>query len=72
MQRSDPRPRPGPLSYACRSRGSGICLSHPSAATGVRILTPLLHEMERRDVCHGLESLCIGGGEGLAAVFEWD
>ena len=52
--------------------GSGISLGHPIAATGVRILTTLLHEMERRDVRHGLETMCIGGGQGLAAVFERD
>ena len=50
--------------------GSGISLGHPIAATGVRILTTLLHEMERRDARYGLETMCIGGGQGLAAVFE--
>lgn len=50
--------------------GSGISLGHPIAATGVRILATLLHEMERRDVRYGLETMCIGGGQGLAAVFE--
>ncbi len=50
--------------------GSGISLGHPIAATGVRILATLLHEMERRDARYGLETMCIGGGQGLAAVFE--
>jgi acetyl-CoA C-acetyltransferase len=50
--------------------GSGISLGHPIAATGVRILTTLLHELERRDGRYGLETMCIGGGQGLAAVFE--
>lgn len=50
--------------------GSGISLGHPIAATGVRILATLLHEMERRDVRYGLETMCIGGGQGLAAIFE--
>jgi acetyl-CoA C-acetyltransferase len=50
--------------------GSGISLGHPIAATGVRILTTLLHEMERRGARYGLETMCIGGGQGLAAVFE--
>jgi acetyl-CoA C-acetyltransferase len=50
--------------------GSGISLGHPIAATGVRILATLLHEMERRGARYGLETMCIGGGQGLAAVFE--
>ena len=50
--------------------GSGISLGHPIAATGVRILTTLLYELERRQGRYALESMCIGGGQGLAAVFE--
>jgi acetyl-CoA C-acetyltransferase len=50
--------------------GSGISLGHPVGATGARILATLLHEMRRRDVRYGLETMCIGGGQGLAAVFE--
>ena len=50
--------------------GSGISLGHPIAATGCRILTTLLHEMERRDAQFGLETMCVGGGQGMAAVFE--
>jgi acetyl-CoA C-acetyltransferase len=50
--------------------GSGISLGHPVGATGVRILTTLLREMSRREVRYGLETMCIGGGQGLAAVFE--
>ena len=50
--------------------GSGISLGHPIAATGVRILTTLLRELKRRGGRYGLESMCIGGGQGLAAVFE--
>jgi acetyl-CoA C-acetyltransferase len=50
--------------------GSGISLGHPIAATGVRILATLLHEMKRRKVRYGLETMCIGGGQGMAAVFE--
>ncbi len=50
--------------------GSGISLGHPIAATGARILTTLLHEMELRDVQFGLETMCVGGGQGVAAVFE--
>lgn len=50
--------------------GSGISLGHPIGATGMRIMTTLLHEMERRGARYGLESMCIGGGQGMAAVFE--
>ena len=50
--------------------GSGISLGHPIAATGARILTTLLHEMERRDVQFGLETMCVGGSQGVAAIFE--
>jgi acetyl-CoA C-acetyltransferase len=49
--------------------GSGISLGHPIAATGARILTTLLHEMERRDARYGLETMCVGGGQGVAAIF---
>ena len=50
--------------------GSGISLGHPVGATGARILATLLREMDRREARYGLETMCIGGGEGLAAVFE--
>jgi acetyl-CoA C-acetyltransferase len=50
--------------------GSGISLGHPIAATGARILTTLLHEMQRRDARYGLETMCVGGGQGVAAIFE--
>ena len=50
--------------------GSGISLGHPIGATGVRILATLLRELDRRAGRYGLETMCIGGGQGLAAVFE--
>lgn len=50
--------------------GSGISLGHPVGATGTRILTTMLHEMKRRESRYGLETMCIGGGQGLAAIFE--
>ena len=50
--------------------GSGISLGHPVGATGARILATLAHEMQRRGARYGLETMCIGGGQGLAAVFE--
>lgn len=50
--------------------GSGISLGHPVGATGAIRLTTLLHEMKRRNVRYGLETICGGGGLGIAAVFE--
>lgn len=50
--------------------GSGISLGHPVGATGARIMTTLLHELQRRKGRYGLETMCIGGGQGLAAIFE--
>lgn len=50
--------------------GSGISLGHPIGATGGRMLANLMHEMKRREVRYGLETMCIGGGQGLAAIFE--
>ena len=50
--------------------GSGISLGHPIACTGTRVLVSMLYEMERRDVRFGLETICGGGGLGIAAIFE--
>ncbi len=50
--------------------GSGISLGHPIGATGGRILANLCHELHRRGGRYGLETMCIGGGQGIAAVFE--
>jgi acetyl-CoA C-acetyltransferase len=50
--------------------GSGISIGHPIGATGGRIMANLLREMDRRSVRYGLETMCIGGGQGIAAVFE--
>ena len=50
--------------------GSGISLGHPIGATGARILATLLHELDRREGRWALETMCIGGGQGLAAVLE--
>jgi len=50
--------------------GSGISLGHPVGATGGRILATLLREMDRCGARYGLETMCIGGGQGLAAIFE--
>ena len=50
--------------------GGGISLGHPIGATGLRILATMLHELKRRQGRYALETMCIGGGQGLAAVFE--
>jgi acetyl-CoA C-acetyltransferase len=50
--------------------GSGISLGHPIGATGVRIMTTVLHELRRRGGRIALETMCIGGGQGMAAAFE--
>jgi acetyl-CoA C-acetyltransferase len=50
--------------------GSGISLGHPVGATGARILATLAHELHRREGRYALETMCIGGGQGLAAIFE--
>jgi acetyl-CoA C-acetyltransferase len=50
--------------------GSGISLGHAVGATGGRMLATLARELQRRDARYGLETMCIGGGQGLAAIFE--
>ena len=50
--------------------GSGISLGHPIGATGVRIMATMLNELKRRKGRYALETMCIGGGQGVAAVFE--
>ena len=50
--------------------GSGISLGHPVGATGGRMLATLARELDRRQARYGLETMCIGGGQGLAAIFE--
>ncbi len=50
--------------------GSGISMGHPVGATGVRMLATLSRELHRRGGRYGLETMCIGGGQGMAAVFE--
>jgi len=50
--------------------GGSIALGHPIGGTGTRIVTTLLHEMRRRGSAHGLATLCISGGMGLATAFH--
>ncbi|WP_020497525.1 acetyl-CoA C-acetyltransferase [Sciscionella marina] len=62
--------RPGELDDRLNVNGSGISLGHPIGATGVRILSTMLHELGRRKGRLALETMCIGGGQGMAALFE--
>ena len=50
--------------------GGAIAIGHPIGASGARLATTLIHEMERRGERYGLATLCIGGGEAVAVVFE--
>ena len=50
--------------------GGAIALGHPFGATGARIMTTLLNAMVRRDAQLGLETLCVGGGQGMAVILE--
>lgn len=50
--------------------GGGIALGHPTGQSGCRIVVSLLHELARRDAAIGVASLCVGGGQGVAAVVE--
>lgn len=50
--------------------GSGISLGHPVGATGARMTTTLLYELRRRNAHRGLVTMCVGGGQGLAAIIE--
>jgi len=61
----------GPEDYnKINVNGSGISLGHPIACTGTRMLVTLLYEMKRRNARYGLQTICGGGGLGIAAVFE--
>lgn len=59
-----------PTDERLNPNGSGISLGHPIGATGARILATAAYEARRRDARYVLETMCIGGGQGLAAVFE--
>ncbi|RHW25708.1 acetyl-CoA C-acyltransferase [Nocardioides immobilis] len=62
--------KPDEVDERLNVNGSGISLGHPIGATGVRILTTMLHELRRRDGALALETMCIGGGQGMAALFR--
>jgi len=50
--------------------GSGISMGHPIGCTGARIAVTMIYDMVHRNLHHGLETMCIGGGQGMAAVWE--
>lgn len=50
--------------------GSGISLGHPVGATGAIVTTKLVYELQRTDGRFGLTTMCIGGGQGIAAIWE--
>ena len=50
--------------------GGAIALGHPLGASGARLITTLLHELERQDARYGLSTMCIGYGMGIATVIE--
>ena len=59
-----------PLDERLNPNGSGISLGHPIGATGARILATAAYEARRREARYVLETMCIGGGQGIATVFE--
>ena len=50
--------------------GGAIAFGHPLGASGARILTTLVHEMKKKQVQYGLATMCIGVGQGIAAIIE--
>jgi acetyl-CoA C-acetyltransferase len=62
--------KPDDMEKKANVNGSGISLGHPIAATGVMRMVTLVHEMRRRNVRYGLETICGGGGQGISAVVE--
>ena len=52
------------------ANGSGIALGHPVGCTGIRILTALIYELQRRQGRYGVASLCVGGGPAMATILE--
>ena len=50
--------------------GGAVALGHPLGATGAKLSATLLHEMERRQVRYGMVTMCVGGGQGAAGIFE--
>jgi acetyl-CoA C-acetyltransferase len=59
-----------PFSDKLNPHGGAIALGHPFGMTGVRILATLLNELRTRDETIGLETMCVGGGQGMAMIVE--
>jgi acetyl-CoA C-acetyltransferase len=59
-----------PFSDKLNPHGGAIALGHPFGMTGVRILATLLNDLRTRDQAIGLETMCIGGGQGMAMIVE--
>jgi acetyl-CoA acyltransferase len=51
--------------------GGAIALGHPLGCTGAKLTATILREMERRKTRYGMVTMCVGGGQGAAGVFEW-
>ncbi|HKY16027.1 MAG TPA: acetyl-CoA C-acyltransferase, partial [Microthrixaceae bacterium] len=52
------------------TRGGAIAIGHPFGMTGARIMTTLIHNLQASDKTFGLESMCVGGGQGMAMIVE--
>jgi acetyl-CoA C-acetyltransferase len=52
------------------TRGGSIALGHPFGMTGARIMTTLIHNLQESDATFGLETMCVGGGQGMAMIVE--
>ena len=50
--------------------GGAVALGHPLGCSGARLMTTLLHEMEKRDVKYGLQTMCIGFGQATCTIIE--
>ena len=50
--------------------GGAVALGHPLGATGAKLTATILNEMERRQVRYGMVTMCVGGGQGAAGIFE--
>lgn len=61
---------PEDLDHKVNVNGSGISLGHPIGATGTMRMVTLIYELQRRDAIYGLETICGGGGQGIAAVIQ--
>ena len=55
---------------ALAAAGGGIALGHPFGMTGARIMTTLINGLQWEDKQYGMESMCVGGGQGMAMIVE--